>query len=336
MQWLGRSVCSRLGIVALILIFSFIFSFLPSLARAADLSPTIASAEMLSAGRVDDAIDSLQRQIQQPGASAQAYNLLCRAYYMLGDWDRGIHACEQASKLDPQTGLYQLWLGRAYGEKADRASMFSAAHLAKKVRQSFERAVELDPMNWRARADLAEFYVEAPAMMGGGKEKALQEAAAIRRLNAAMAHWVAAQVSEKNKDLVGAEREYRAAVAASNSGARAWGDLAQFFKKSNRLSEMEQAVAHLETARLDEPEALMDGAQVLLETGRNFPLAERLLRRYLSSPDEEGPAFKAHDLLGQLLEKQGNRQAAAQQYRAALELAHSYAQAQQDLNRVAG
>ena len=333
MQWVGpRSIVSRLGFFVLILILGF----LPSFARAADLSPTSASAELLSAGRVDDAIESLQKQIQQSGASAQAYNLLCRAYYMLGDWDRGIHACEQASKLDPQAGLYQLWLGRAYGEKADRSSMFSAARLAKKVRQSFERAVELDPTNWKARADLAEFYVEAPGVMGGGKEKALEEAAAIAPLNPAIAHWVAAQVAEKNKDAVTAEREYRAAIAASNSGSRGWDDLATFLKKSNRLDEMEQALTHLEAARLDEPDALMDGAQMLLATSRNFPLAQRLLHRYLSSPDEAGPAFKAHEVLGQLLEKQGNREAAAREYRAALELAHGYAQAQQDLNRVSG
>lgn len=333
MQSVGvRSIFSRLGIFLLVLIFGF----LPSLARAADISPGMASADMLSAGRVDEAIASLQQQIQQSGASAKTYNLLCRAYYMLGDWDRGIHACEQASKLDPQAGLYQLWLGRAYGEKADRSSMFSAAHLAKKVRESFERAVELDPTNWKARADLAEFYVEAPAMMGGGKEKALKEAEAIAALNPAIAHWVEAQVAEKDKNSAAAESEYRTAIAASNSGARAWDDLATFFKKSNRIEEMEQALSHLEAARLDERDALMDGAHMLLETGRDFPLAERLLRRYLSSPDEEGPAFKAHDILGQLLEKQGNREAAAQQYRAALGLAHNYAQAEQDLNRVAG
>jgi hypothetical protein len=36
------------------------------------------------------------------------------------------------------------------------------------------------------------------------------------------------------------------------------------------------------------------------------------------------------------LEKQGNPEAAAREYRAALELAHNYAQAQQDLNRISG
>ena len=60
----------------------------------------------------------------------------------------------------------------------------------------------------------------------------------------------------------------------------------------------------------------------------------RLLRRYLASPVEEGPAFKAHDLLGQLLEKQGDRRAAAEEYRAALTLAHTYTRAEEGLKRV--
>jgi tetratricopeptide (TPR) repeat protein len=330
MQLVGLgSIFSRLGL----LVFLLILGIVSPVAHATDLAPPAAAAQLLSAGRVDDAIEGLEKQIQS-GPSAQSYNLLCRAYYMLGDWDRGIQACEQASQLDPGAGIYQLWLGRAYGEKADHSSMFSAARLARKVRESFERAVQMDPTNWKARADLAEFYVEAPAVMGGGKEKALQEAAAIAPINPAIAHWIAARVAEKNKDSVAAERQYRAAIAASNSGARAWNDLASFLKKSNRLEEMELALTRLEAAHLDEPDALMDGAHMLLETGRNFPLAERLLRRYVCSPDEEGPAFRAHDILGQLLEKQGKREAAAGEYRAALELAHGYAQAQQDLNRV--
>jgi uncharacterized protein HemY len=64
-------------------------------------------------------------------------------------------------------------------------------------------------------------------------------------------------------------------------------------------------------------------------------MAARLLRRYLAAPVEEGPAFKAHDYLGQILEKQGDRQAAAEQVRAALALCHTYAPAQEHLKRVA-
>jgi tetratricopeptide (TPR) repeat protein len=318
-----RQCSGRLIVVAL---------FVALLSRPAHAAP--AAKELLAAGRVDEAITTLQKRIDQSTTDAESYNLLCRAYFMLEDWDRGVAACERARNLDPQKSLYHLWLGRAYGEKADRAGFLSAAGLAKKVRTAFERAVELDPASWEARTDLAEFYLEAPGIVGGGKDKARAQADAIAALNPAMAHWVVARIAEKNKDTASAEREYRAEIAASHSGARAWLDLAIFFRHTNRLDEMEQAIRTLESAPVDRPESFMDGASLLLRTGRDFPLAVRLLRRYLSSPVEEGPAFKARVLLGQLLEKQGDRNSAAEQYRAALALAHTYARAQEDLKRV--
>jgi Tfp pilus assembly protein PilF len=58
------------------------------------------------------------------------------------------------------------------------------------------------------------------------------------------------------------------------------------------------------------------------------------LRQYLTTPVEEEPAFKAHDLLGQILEKQSKREAAAEEYRAALALAHSFTRTQENLKRV--
>jgi tetratricopeptide (TPR) repeat protein len=294
----------------------------------------ITNKELLAAGRVDDAIEALRAQTEKTPDDAEFHNLLCRAYFMLDQSDRGVPACERAVELDPHNSLYELWLGRVYGEKADRVGFLSAAPLAKKVRGAFERAVELDPKSWEARTDLAEFYLEAPGIVGGGKNKAHQQADAIMLLNPAMSHWVAARIAEKEKDQAAAEQEYRAEIAVSHSAIRGWVDLAIFLRHANRLDEMEEALRHLESAPIDRAESLMDGAGLLLRTGRNYPLAAKLLRRYLAAPVEEGPAFKAHDMLGQVLEKQGDYKGAAEEYRAALALAHDYTRAQEDLKRV--
>src|SRR5579859_220683 len=198
--------------------------------------------ELLATGHADEAIQVLQQQIARSSNDAEAENFLCRAYFMLEEWDRGIAACERARNLDPQKSLYHLWLGRIYGEKADRAGFLSAAGLAKKVRTSFERAVELDPKSWEARTDLAEFYIDAPSIVGGGKDKAREQADALMPLNPAMSHWVAARIAEKNKDLAEAEREYRAAIAVNHSSGRAWFDLANCLRHANRFDEMEKTL----------------------------------------------------------------------------------------------
>ena len=285
--------------------------------------------DLLAAGRADQAIESLH---SAPDAESQ--NLLCRAYFMVEQWDRAVSTCERAVNLDPQKSLYHLWLGRTYGEKADRAGFLSAAGLAKKVHTEFERAVALDPSNVAARTDLAEFYLEAPGIVGGGKDKARAEADALAPLDPGMSHWVIGRMAEKNKDNVTAEREYRAAIEASHGGIQAWLHLAQFFARTNRWDETEQAMRTLESRPVDRPDSLMDAASLLLRNGRDYPMAVRLLRRYLLSPAEEGPAFKAHNFLGQILEKQGDRQAAVEEYRAALALAHEFTRAQENLKRV--
>ena len=210
----------------------------------------------------------------------------------------------------------------------------------KKVHVEFEKAVELAPDNWEARTDLAEFYLEAPGMVGGSEEKARAQADALLALNPGMAHWVRARIAQKHKNNDDAEQEYHLAIEASHGGARAWVSLAGFYHKTNRLDEMDHALLTLESSKmesrpLDRPAALMDAASMLLRSDRDYPLATRLVRRYLASPtDEEWPAFKAHYVLGELLEKQNDRSGAAEEYRASLAMAHNFSHAQQGLSRV--
>jgi len=290
--------------------------------------------DLLAAGRVDQAVEVLDQRIRTAPAAGD-YNLLCRAHFELGAWDAGITACEKAIAIAPGNGLYHLWMGRIYGEKADHAGFLSAAGLAKKVRNEFERAVELDPKNWEARTDLAEFYLEAPGVVGGGKDKARAEADRLAPLNPGMARWVRGRIAEKNKDPDDAEQQYRLAVEASHGGARAWLNLASFYRRMNRLPQMDEALRKLESSPLDHPAALVDGAGILLRSGRDYPMAVRLLRRYLaSSTVEEAPVFKARCMLGEVFEKQGDGAAAAEEYRAALAMANTYRPAQEGLRRV--
>jgi tetratricopeptide (TPR) repeat protein len=302
---------------------------IPALSRALGDSPE----DLLVAGRVDQAIETLQQQIHS-APTAEAYNLLCRAHFELGAWDAGIPFCEKAIALEPKNGLYHLWLGRIYGEKADHVGFLSAAGLAKKVRGEFERAVELSPDSWEARTDLAEFYLEAPGVVGGGKDKARDEANRLQPLDAGMAHFIKGRLAEKNKDTDAAEQEFHVAVQVTHGGARACLNLAGFYHHMNRLTEMDQALRKLESCPLDHPGALVDGAGILLRSGRDYPLAVRLLRRYFAAPVEEAPAFKAHVMLGEVFEKQGDRTAAAEEYRTALAMARTYRPAQEGLKRV--
>src|SRR5262249_52737244 len=152
--------------------------------------------------------------------------LLCRAYVALEDWDRAESWCKKAVALEPVNSRYHRWLGRVYGEKASRANVFAAASLAGKTRDEFQRAAQLDPNDVDARLDLAEYYLEAPGIVGGGQDKARNEAKLIGKISPAKEHWVYARIAEKNKDFAAAEREYHKMVELGEGGAEAWLNLA--------------------------------------------------------------------------------------------------------------
>jgi cytochrome c-type biogenesis protein CcmH/NrfG len=111
----------------------------------------------LAAGRADDAIARLQATLAEKPDNAEAHNLLCRVYFQEERWDAAIEECETAVRLAPSSSEYHLWLGQAYGGKADSIHSIKAYGLAKKVRDHFEKAVALDRSNLDALSDLGEF-----------------------------------------------------------------------------------------------------------------------------------------------------------------------------------
>ena len=146
------------------------------------------------------------------------------------------------------------------------------------------------------------------------------------------------KIAEADKDYTLAEQELKEAIEASGSSANSLLDLASFYRKRGRTQDAEvtvnQAVEAATKARYTS--ALYDSAELLYRAGRNFSGALEMLRNYISSGElsDEAPLFRAYYLMGNILEKMGNRLEAAAQYRTALSLASSFAPAQTALKRV--
>jgi tetratricopeptide (TPR) repeat protein len=294
-----------------------------------------AAHQLLDQGRVDEALALLEGQVRSAPENAEAHNLLCRAYLTVDRWDPAIAACERAVKLAPENSDYHLWLGRSYGEKAEHAGALAAGRLALSARDQFETAVRLNPKSVDARGDLADFYLQAPWLLGGGTQKAENQARELATLEPAQADLLRARIAEKNKNWDAAEREYRRAIEDSGGAGGPWLALARFYRRVSRFDEMEQAIARATAPELNRPDLLASAAEILLQSG-NLVGAARLLERYLASPtpSEDEPVFKAHYLLGTVLERQGHPQQAIAHYQAALSLAKDFAPAGSALKRL--
>jgi len=284
----------------------------------------------LMVGNADDAISRLNSSLAANPGDAEAHNLLCRVYYQEERWDDAIHECETAVRLMPLDSGYHLWLGRAYGEKADSIHSIKAYGLAKKVRDEFERAVKLDNGNVDALSDLGDFYTAAPEIVGGGKKKAQGVAQALEQYDLAEAHQLKGHLAEKDKKYTLAETEFKAAVEASKQPAGAWMELASFYSRRRQFDQMLEALhagidADAKSARPHGP-PLVEGAVILTRSNQEPQLAIQLLRLYLASPNKsaDSPASQVHAQLSRLLEQQGDHEGAKRQIEAAATLAREY------------
>lgn len=281
----------------------------------------------LNLGRADQALQSLDSTLTQNPSDAEAHNLRCRVYYEEQRWDEAIADCQAAVLLNGGNSEYHLWLGRAYGEKAASvSSLLGAYKLARKVAAEFQQAVQLDPRNTAALSDLGEFDVSAPAVVGGGLTRAQSVLQQLQKVSPADALLLQARIAEETKDYAGAESDYRAAISRSQNPAGAWMDLAAFYLRRGRVNDAVTAACNGAALDRRHGPALVKGATALAQTGRDPRTAILWLREYLDSQaqSEDAPAFAVHAQLAQLLENQGDEQAAQQQLSEVRSLASGY------------
>src|SRR5271166_4697700 len=80
---------------------------------------------------------SLHLLAQDPSPDAAVYFLSGQNHFMLGDYEKAIKFFEKAAGVSSSTSEYELWLGRAWGRRAETGSWLTAGMNASKARQCF-------------------------------------------------------------------------------------------------------------------------------------------------------------------------------------------------------
>ncbi|MEO8504930.1 MAG: tetratricopeptide repeat protein [Acidobacteriota bacterium] len=223
-----------------------------------------------------------------------------------GDPEAAIAAGEAATAVPGAGAETWRWLGDAYCSQAMKASLFSRLGFAHKCQAAYERAIALDPTDVESRAALAEYLSGAPSIAGGDKAKARAQAEEVVKLEPARGHLLLGGIYTSEENFTAATAEFKLAVAA-DPGSR---DLS----------------AHYQLGKV----ALLSGKD-LAEGAEHF-------RAYLDAPPLPGrPTWAdAHWRLGLILEKQGHRDQAIAEIRAALKLNPNHPLARKDLERLGG
>jgi tetratricopeptide (TPR) repeat protein len=267
------------------------------------------------------AIQVLQAAGANDPQNGEVQLLLTKCYLELLEYDPAIKSAEKAVAIDAQNSVYHEWLGRAYGEKADHASLFSAMSLAKKTRKEFDTAMQLDGKNFSARQALIEFDCSAPGIVGGGEEKALPQIKQLAEMDAAEGHYAAGNCRRQKKDFAVADEEFAKALESNPKSAVLIYDIGDYAVKRGQPERL-LAVAEMgERVASGDPRGEFYQGVALVLKKENPEEAERLLREYAKkAPVRSGyprPAA-AHAWLGRLFEDQNKMEGAVKEFESAL------------------
>lgn len=272
------------------------------------------------AEKLDQAKATLTPLAESGDAEAMYY--LGRIALEQTDADEAVNWLEQATKKNDRVSRYQQWLGAAYGTKLIGANPFTGMRLGPKAKGAMERAVELDPANIEARANLIQFYLQAPAMMGGGVDKARQQIVAISALNPYQGRFQEAIVAENQKDTVGAERMLRNLVATYPDSSAPVTRLALFYSNRKRYDESFALLEDRLRRAPNDGSTLYQIGRVGAVSGTKLDRAQAALDQYLKMPHKRGtPSIAgAHWRRGMVFEAKGDKQTAKAEYETALRL----------------
>jgi tetratricopeptide (TPR) repeat protein len=171
---------------------------------------------------------------------------------------------------------------------------------ATKTRQSFEKALQLDPGNAEALGDLFDFYVEAPGIVGGGMDKAAGLFPQFAKYDPVGLLLAQARIDEKKKQYAGEEDNLRRAIKAAPEKPGLIVRLAQFLSRRGRYEESEAAFRQATDLAPDSPRILYARADSYIQARRNVSEARDLLRKYLAADNltpDDPPRRDALNLL---------------------------------------
>jgi tetratricopeptide (TPR) repeat protein len=302
----------------------------------ADISILIQTGKgQFESGNYASAIATLQSVIAQSPASGEAYYWLGRCYLEIRDFDSAIANAEKSVALDAKNSAYHDWLGRAYGAKADNEKSFL---VARKVKKEFQEAVRLNPSDIASRADLEDFCLNAPWIVGGSKDEAKDQADAIAAIDPIAGHVAHAkfyQQAMKKPDL--AENEYRLVLAAKPDKLEPYLEVAGYFEAQNKPADLQTAIEAAAQVNQKDPRLTFFRGVALVLSGTDLSRAEEYLKAYIASTParSDWPSHAAaREWLGRLYEAQGKPVQAAEQYRAALQLDPGRSEARSRLQKL--
>ena len=169
--------------------------------------------------------------------NAGALYYLGRIKFEENDHKDALSQFEKALEQKPESALFAMWVGNAWGRMAQSASLMRKGNYAKKCIAHYEKAIELEPTFIEARFRAIDYYVEAPGFVGGGRDKAEAQALEVATIDPKegfMAWGIIYSFFEEEQKLV---TNYESAIEAHPEFMPPYFELFEYFYASKQFED---------------------------------------------------------------------------------------------------
>ncbi len=263
-------------------------------------------------GRYAEAQKAYEEVLAREGNNAMASYRLGQLYlYHLRRSDLAIQYLEKAVALDEKNSDYHLRLAEAYTAAAPHAGIIKRTSMTRQIKNQLDLALQYNSRSIPAHQGLIQFYVQAPAVLGGSYRSAHQQADSLVRLDA-VEGWLAhggIYYLEGSKGK--AEEAFRKAIAANPRDSRGYRELGQFYVTEKRFDDaIAQLKKHVELNPASGP-----GYYSLGEAYSGRQMYREALSAYLQALQKDANVAPAYFEAAQCHERLGQKQDALKYYR---------------------
>ncbi|MHB2154679.1 tetratricopeptide repeat protein [Calditrichota bacterium GD2] len=215
------------------------FFFCLFTALLAAQTPYLKQAErLIHQHQFDQALELLKAHQTDP----EALYYQSVIHLVRGNINRAIELAEKGlAKAQDKDRFYE-WLGDIYSVKAQTANIFSAMLTAANIKNNWQKAIEFNPDNLKAKEKLFMFYLMAPQMAGGDQEQALKLAKEIAQKDTLRGRLLMARYYQKQKDVKRAEETYLSAFNQAPDSIHILHELASFYMNQKQFEKARKYV----------------------------------------------------------------------------------------------
>ena len=287
--------------------------------------------KMTEAKKILEAVDDDHTDYAEAQFYLGKINFAAQKYSEAADnFDEAIDANEKNAE-------YHYWYGAACGQDATTANPMRQGILANRIKNAFEKCVELNPKHTEAMWGLVQYYTRAPSIMGGSNEKALEMAKKIKGVDKIEGHFALMNVYLAQKKNAEGEKEMNEVLKTEGNNIEMLIRMGNGFYA--RTEQYGKGIEMFETYLKKNPNNMLAQYQIgkfAAISGQQLDRGEACLRNYLTyKPTEKEPSLGgAYWRLGMIMEKRGNKAEAKKHYEMAVKLDSTLKEAKEALKRV--